>query len=160
MEPKTFINPPEDLLSWRVNINYVHAPIYGKLLKISSDYKSYDKTSELLPTPVMDPRSKGLCLDTISPCQQKPVRRGGRRRNPNWVFFKNLPNPITATRYHSLVLNRKTLPECFEITAESDDNEIMGIRHKQLPVEGIQFHPESILTPNGKDLLKNFIEGN
>ena len=74
------------------------------------------------------------------------------------ALFKNLPNPFTATRYHSLVLNRKTLPDCFEITAESDDNEIMGIRHKELPVEGVQFHPESILTPNGKDLLKNFIE--
>ena len=81
-------------------------------------------------------------------------------RHDGKTLFKNLPNPITATRYHSLVLNRKTLPECFEITAESDDNEIMGIRHKQFPVEGIQFHPESILTPNGKDLLKNFIEGN
>ena len=81
-------------------------------------------------------------------------------RHDGKTLFKNLPNPITATRYHSLVLNRKTLPECFEITAESDDNEIMGIRHKQLPIEGIQFHPESILTPNGKDLLKNFIEGN
>ena len=81
-------------------------------------------------------------------------------RHDGKTLFKNLPNPITATRYHSLVLNRKTLPECFEITAESDDNEIMGIRHKQFPVEGIQFHPESILTPNGKDLLKNFIEDN
>lgn len=80
-------------------------------------------------------------------------------RHDGKTLFKNLPNPITATRYHSLVLNRKTLPECFEITAESDDNEIMGIRHKQFSVEGIQFHPESILTPNGKDLLKNFIEG-
>jgi hypothetical protein len=94
MEPKTFINPPEDLLNWRVSINYVHTPFYDKLLKISSDYKSYDKTSELLPTPVVDPRSKGLCLDTISPCQQEPVRRGGRRRNPNWMIFKkpSLPN--------------------------------------------------------------------
>ena len=81
-------------------------------------------------------------------------------RHDGKTLFKNLPNPITATRYHSLVLNRKTLPESFEITAESDDNEIMGIRHKQFSVEGIQFHPESILTPNGKDLLKNFIEGN
>ena len=74
------------------------------------------------------------------------------------TLFKNLPNPFTATRYHSLVLNRKTLPDCFEITAESEDNEIMGIRHKDLSVEGVQFHPESILTPNGKDLLMNFIE--
>ena len=79
-------------------------------------------------------------------------------RHDGKTLFKNLPNPFTATRYHSLVLNRKTLPDCFEITAESDDNEIMGIRHKGLPVEGVQFHPESILTPNGKDLLKNFIE--
>lgn len=79
-------------------------------------------------------------------------------RHDGKTLFKDLPNPFTATRYHSLVLNRKTLPDCFEITAESDDNEIMGIRHKELPVEGVQFHPESILTPNGKDLLKNFIE--
>ena len=79
-------------------------------------------------------------------------------RHDGKTLFNGLPNPFTATRYHSLVLNRKTLPDCFEITAESDDNEIMGIRHKELPVEGVQFHPESILTPNGKDLLKNFIE--
>ena len=79
-------------------------------------------------------------------------------RHDGKTLFKNLPNPLTATRYHSLVLNRKTLPDCFEITAESEDNEIMGIRHKDLSVEGVQFHPESILTPNGKDLLKNFIE--
>jgi len=79
-------------------------------------------------------------------------------RHDGKTLFKDLPNPFTATRYHSLVLNRKTLPDCFEISAESDDNEIMGIRHKDLPVEGVQFHPESILTPNGKDLLKNFIE--
>ncbi len=79
-------------------------------------------------------------------------------RHDGKTLFKDLPNPFTATRYHSLVLNRKTLPDCFEISAESDDNEIMGIRHKDLPIEGVQFHPESILTPNGKDLLKNFIE--
>ena len=79
-------------------------------------------------------------------------------RHDGKTLFKGLPNPFTATRYHSLVVNRKTLPDCFEITAESDDNEIMGIRHKELPVEGVQFHPESILTPDGKDLLKNFIE--
>lgn len=79
-------------------------------------------------------------------------------RHDGKTLFKDLPNPFTATRYHSLVLNRKTLPDCFEITAESDDNEIMGIRHKELSVEGVQFHPESILTPDGKDLLKNFIE--
>ena len=79
-------------------------------------------------------------------------------RHDGKTLFKDLPNPFTAPRYHSLVLNRKTLPDCFEITAESEDNEIMGIRHKDLSVEGVQFHPESILTPNGKDLLKNFIK--
>ena len=79
-------------------------------------------------------------------------------RHDGKTLFKGLPNPFTATRYHSLELNRKTLPDCFEITAESEDNEIMGIRHKELSVEGVQFHPESILTTHGKDLLKNFIE--
>ncbi|MDH5761873.1 MAG: aminodeoxychorismate/anthranilate synthase component II [Nitrospinota bacterium] len=72
--------------------------------------------------------------------------------------FKGLPNPFEATRYHSLVVNRANLPDCFEISAESDDGEIMGIRHKELAVEGVQFHPESILTVYGKDLLKNFID--
>ncbi len=74
------------------------------------------------------------------------------------TVFHGLPNPFEATRYHSLVVNRKTLPDCFEITAESDDGEIMGIRHKELAIEGVQFHPESILTIHGKDLLKNFID--
>ncbi|MCH8314161.1 MAG: aminodeoxychorismate/anthranilate synthase component II [Nitrospinae bacterium] len=73
------------------------------------------------------------------------------------TLFKNLPNPFEATRYHSLVLNRKSLPDCFEISAESDDKEIMGIRHKELFVEGVQFHPESILTVSGKELLGNFL---
>jgi para-aminobenzoate synthetase component II len=72
-------------------------------------------------------------------------------------LFENLANPFQATRYHSLVLNRKNLPDCFEITAESEDKEIMGIRHKELFVEGIQFHPESILTTCGKELLRNFL---
>lgn len=74
------------------------------------------------------------------------------------TIFKGLPNPFEATRYHSLVVNRGNLPDCFEITAESDDGEIMGVRHKELAVEGVQFHPESILTVHGKDLLKNFID--
>jgi para-aminobenzoate synthetase component 2 len=74
------------------------------------------------------------------------------------TIFKGLPNPFAATRYHSLVVNRASLPDCFTITAESDDGEIMGVRHKKLAIEGVQFHPESILTVHGKDLLKNFIE--
>jgi para-aminobenzoate synthetase component II len=81
-------------------------------------------------------------------------------RHDGKTLFKDLPNPFEATRYHSLVLNRKSLPDCFEISAESDDNEIMGIRHKELAIEGVQFHPESILTACGKELLDNFIKGN
>ncbi|NIP99101.1 MAG: anthranilate/aminodeoxychorismate synthase component II [Nitrospinaceae bacterium] len=73
------------------------------------------------------------------------------------TVFRDLPNPFEATRYHSLVVNRAHLPACFEISAESDDKEIMGVRHKELPIEGVQFHPESILTVHGKDLLKNFL---
>jgi anthranilate synthase/aminodeoxychorismate synthase-like glutamine amidotransferase len=72
-------------------------------------------------------------------------------------LFAGLPNPFVATRYHSLVIDRETLPGCFEVTAESEDGEIMGIRHRELFVEGVQFHPESILTVSGKDLLENFL---
>ena len=72
--------------------------------------------------------------------------------------FLGLPNPFRATRYHSLVIKRETLPECLTITAESEDGEIMGVHHKTLSVEGVQFHPESILTEAGKDLLRNFVE--
>lgn len=72
--------------------------------------------------------------------------------------FKNLENPFEATRYHSLAVDRVTLPECLEITAWTDDNEIMGLRHKDDSVIGIQFHPESILTREGKNILKNFLK--
>lgn len=72
--------------------------------------------------------------------------------------FRGLPNPYTATRYHSLVIERESLPDCLEITAWTDDDEIMGVRHKTLPIEGVQFHPESILTEYGHELLKNFLE--
>jgi len=73
--------------------------------------------------------------------------------------FEGLPNPIEATRYHSLIVERASLPECLEITAETDDGLIMGLRHRELDVEGVQFHPESILTEHGHDLLRNFLEG-
>jgi anthranilate synthase component 2 len=72
--------------------------------------------------------------------------------------FRGLPDPFIATRYHSLVIERETLPEVLEITAWTDDGEIMGVRHKSLLVEGVQFHPESILTEHGHALLKNFLE--
>lgn len=73
------------------------------------------------------------------------------------TIFKNLPNPFSATRYHSLVVEKESLPEVLEISAWTDDGEIMGLRHKQFKVEGVQFHPESILTSSGKPLLKNFL---
>ena len=72
-------------------------------------------------------------------------------------IYKNIPDPFEATRYHSLLVKKETLPNCFEITAWTDENEIMGLRHKEHMIEAVQFHPESILTKHGKDLLKNFI---
>jgi len=73
------------------------------------------------------------------------------------TIFANLPNPFTATRYHSLIVKKETLPDCFEISAWTAAEEIMAIRHKTLPIEGVQFHPESIMTKHGLDLLQNFI---
>jgi anthranilate synthase/aminodeoxychorismate synthase-like glutamine amidotransferase len=71
--------------------------------------------------------------------------------------FTGLPNPFEATRYHSLLIERATVPDVLEVTARTEEDEIMAVRHKTLPVEGVQFHPESFLTTSGKDLLKNFI---
>jgi len=71
--------------------------------------------------------------------------------------FRGLPNPFEATRYHSLIIRRETIPECLRITAETNQREIMGVRHKSYAIEGVQFHPESILTKHGKQLLANFI---
>jgi anthranilate synthase component II len=72
--------------------------------------------------------------------------------------FAGLTSPFTATRYHSLVIDRATMPACLEVTAESDDGEIMGVRHRELAVEGVQFHPEAILTQHGHALLSNFLK--
>ena len=74
------------------------------------------------------------------------------------TIFEGLPNPFEATRYHSLLIKKETLPDCLEITAWTDMDEIMGVRHKGAIVEGVQFHPESILTKVGKDLLRNFLK--
>ncbi|MDT8862671.1 aminodeoxychorismate/anthranilate synthase component II [Alkalihalobacillus sp. MEB130] len=76
----------------------------------------------------------------------------------NETIFKGLPTPLTATRYHSLIVKKETLPDCFVVTAETGEGEIMAIRHRDLPIEGVQFHPESIMTEEGKQLLRNFIE--
>ena len=81
------------------------------------------------------------------------VRHDGRG------VFAGLPSPFTATRYHSLVVERASLPAELEITAESEDGEIMGLRHRSLPVEGVQFHPEAMLTEHGHAMLRNFLEG-
>ena len=76
----------------------------------------------------------------------------------NDPMFAHMPNPFEATRYHSLIVKRETLPECLEICATTEEGEIMGLRHREFPVHGVQFHPESILTRDGKTLLKNFLE--
>jgi len=73
-------------------------------------------------------------------------------------LFKGLPNPFEATRYHSLIVERSTLPACLEVTAWVAEGEIMGMRHRELPIWGVQFHPESILTVQGMDILRNFLE--
>ncbi|MEH6890940.1 aminodeoxychorismate/anthranilate synthase component II [Bacillus sp. JJ864] len=73
------------------------------------------------------------------------------------TIFADIPNPFTATRYHSLIVKKETLPECLEVTSWTEEGEIMALRHKTLPIEGVQFHPESIMTSHGKELLQNFI---
>lgn len=73
-------------------------------------------------------------------------------------LFEGMPNPFSATRYHSLIVERASLPDCVEITAETDEGEIMGLRHKEYPIHGVQFHPESILTDNGRTLVANFLK--
>jgi anthranilate synthase/aminodeoxychorismate synthase-like glutamine amidotransferase len=74
------------------------------------------------------------------------------------TIFRGLPNPFEATRYHSLLVKRATVPDCLEVSAETAEGEIMGLRHRTLGVEGVQFHPESILTTAGMDLLRNFLK--
>jgi len=73
--------------------------------------------------------------------------------------FAGLPNPFNATRYHSLAIRRDTLPDCLEVTAWTEDGEIMGVRHKEHAIQGVQFHPESIMTEHGHQLLQNFLKG-
>ncbi|HDR4422654.1 TPA: aminodeoxychorismate/anthranilate synthase component II [Bacillus cereus] len=73
------------------------------------------------------------------------------------TIFSDIPNPFTATRYHSLIVKKEKLPDCLEVTSWTEEGEIMALRHKTLPIEGVQFHPESIMTSHGKELLQNFI---
>lgn len=74
-------------------------------------------------------------------------------------IFAGLPDPLQATRYHSLVIERESMPACLEISAETEEGEVMAVRHREMPVEGVQFHPESVMTPAGKQLLRNWTEG-
>jgi len=111
----------------------------------------------------------GVCLghQAIGEAMGGNVIRAGRLMHGktsmvthnNEGVFAGLPSPLEATRYHSLVVERESLPDCLEITAESDDGYIMGLRHKTLPIEGVQFHPESVLTDSGKKMLENFLAG-
>ena len=78
-------------------------------------------------------------------------------RHDGQGLFQGLPNPFPAIRYHSLLIERRSLPSCLEVSAETEEGEIMGIRHKEYLIEGVQFHPESIMTPGGKTILKNFL---
>jgi anthranilate synthase component 2 len=92
---------------------------------------------------------------------QAPVIMHGKSsliHHKNRGIFAGIPNPFSAIRYHSLEVKRETLPDCLEITAWTDDGTIMGLQHKQYPLQGVQFHPESFMTQYGKDLLKNFLE--
>lgn len=90
--------------------------------------------------------------DRIMHGKVSPVHHDGK------TLFTGLPNPFTAGRYHSLVVKPETLPSCLEVSAKTAEGEIMGLRHKEYPVEGIQFHPESVLTPQGKRILRNFLK--
>ncbi len=78
--------------------------------------------------------------------------------NDGQTIYRGVPSPFTAARYHSLILKRDSIPSCLEISAETEEGEIMGIRHREYRVEGVQFHPESILTTNGKRIIRNFLE--
>ena len=91
-------------------------------------------------------------------CHEIVHGKMGTMHHSGQGVFRGLPSPFLATRYHSLVVERDTLPDCLEVTAWLDDGTIMGLRHKTLPIEGVQFHPESIASEHGHQLLKNFLE--
>ncbi len=94
---------------------------------------------------------KVVRADRLMHGKTSPIRHNGRG------VFEGMPNDFRATRYHSLLVERNSLPDCLEITAETAEGEIMGLRHKTLAVEGVQFHPESVLTENGRRILENFV---
>ncbi len=132
-----------------------------------------------------DPNNAGICLDIVALAEKNDIplfgvclghqsiaqALGGRIirapeplhgktseiKHNNGAIFKNIPSPYTITRYHSLIVERESLPDCLEITAETEDGIIMALSHKEKPIHGVQFHPESIATEHGHDLLENFV---
>lgn len=149
-----------------------------------SDLEAFDRII-LSPGPGI-PSEAGLLLDVIRQyAERKPILGvclghqaigeffGGRLENLSDVFhgvqtpvhliandplFKDIPSPLNVGRYHSWVVSREGFPDCLEVTATSDEGQIMALRHRTLPIHGIQFHPESVLTPEGKHIIKNWIE--
>src|ERR1039458_4798847 len=128
-----------------------------------NDEISLDEIRALKPERILvspgpcSPRESGLSNDVIVNYRMmhgktSPIKHNGKD------LFEGMPNPFSATRYHSLVIKRDTMPDVLEITAESDEGEIMGVRHKTLPIWGVQFHPESILTENGRQIMRNFLK--
>lgn len=93
----------------------------------------------------------------VVPCHEIVHGKAGHIRHTGKGMFAGLPSPLSATRYHSLVVDRATLPDCLEITAELEDGTIMGLAHRELPIEGVQFHPESIASEHGHAMLRNFL---
>ena len=133
-----------------------------------------------------DPDKAGICLDLVAASAERVVPVFGvclgfqsmgqvfggtvcrapyvMHGKTSWIthtgkgVFKDLPSPYEATRYHSLIVERDSMPDCLEITAETDDGLVMGLQHKELPIHGVQFHPESIASEHGHALLKNFLD--
>ena len=95
---------------------------------------------------------KVVQADELMHGKTSPVTHDGRD------LFKDIPSPYVTTRYHSLVVKRESLPDCLEVTAETEEGEIMGLRHRELPIWGVQFHPESILTEHGHTMMQNFLD--
>ncbi len=93
----------------------------------------------------------------VVPCHEIVHGKAGHIRHTGKGMFAGLPSPLSATRYHSLVVDRASLPDCLEITAELEDGTIMGLAHRELPIEGVQFHPESIASEHGHAMLRNFL---
>jgi anthranilate synthase component II len=134
-----------------------------------ADPRSFGSSASIIRTLGSDTPTLGVCLGyqgIVYAFGGRIVRAGKLRhgktsaiRHDEKGIFRGIPNPFNATRYHSLVAERRSLPDQLTITAESlDDHEIMGVRHKELPIEGVQFHPESILTSQGRQLIKNFLD--